>query len=190
MQFGNESCDPGPPENFTKFNDTGDIIGNYSCIDFDEFIGGTLDCTDTCEFNDSGCNFYPGDGSEFVVGNCTRSSEVISECDEGGFYTIQWTGNWQWGAGNTGWTEAECLASTPCDNIGECVNVSGTYYCDKSGSRAKCIAEGTNVIECPAQIRLPFFGNLQILITLLVIALIYGMLRINKKMIKSNTNAH
>lgn len=182
VRFRNESCDPQSPANFTRFdNITGLIIGNWSCINFDEYQGGNLLCNSNCDFNISQCTFYGGGGNDgFAIGTCVYGSVLLNDCEDSpdGFYRADWTGTWAWG--HAGYPDNNtCVdrngvgcVQDPDDNL---------WYYDPSEKKAICEAGGTNTLECPAEIRLPFFGNLQLIITLLVIASIYGLLALDRK---------
>lgn len=172
VDFGNETCDG---TNFTKPD--GSV---WLCTDteLDNFNGGTLACTSNCALDTDGCNFYSGGGDEFAIGTCAYSSVPISTCDEPpeGIYIANWTGTWAWG--HTGYP-----TNTSCENengVG-CILDGGLWYYDPEGKSAVCRLGGTNNLECPAEIRLPFFGSLQVIITLLVIASIYGMIALDRR---------
>lgn len=183
VEFRNESCDLGPPLNLTRFNNnTGAIIGTWLCIDFDQFMGGSLSCDDTCNFDTANCTFSAGGNGGVVLGNCTYNTGNVISCDNplsNGLYEASWTGDWGWGSNNYTSNES-CQAQ---HGVGKCVYDEGGYHYYPLGTTdwANCEDGGQNTIECPAQIRLPFFGNIQFIITLLVIALIYGMLRLDKR---------
>jgi hypothetical protein len=58
----------------------------------------------------------------------------------------------------------------------------GNYHYDPERLSEQCIG-GSNVISCPAQIQLPFFGLYSITLTAILIALIYVFL-IRKKRLR------
>lgn len=157
--------------------------GSWSCTDFDDFTGGPLSCTSTCQFNTSQCTFNPGSGSTGVsLGTCVYNTDSVIDCEDpnsNGIYTASYHGSWTWATNYS--SQALCEAT---NGAGKCVeDPAGSWHYSPTGLTPKvnCETPGENTIECPAQVRLPFFGNLQFIITLLVIGLIYAMLRLEKK---------
>lgn len=63
------------------------------------------------------------------------------------------------------------------------INWSGTWLGGTQSGPAyqKCITGGETTVACPAQIQLPFFNYVEIITTLIVIALIYVSLSLRKK---------
>lgn len=92
-----------------------------------------------------------------VYGTCHISEQQTDPngCNDG-FLTLSWAGNWSWADGNTNHT-------------------------DPNGFSQKCINGGTKTIECPAQVQLPFFGMVNIIAALLIIAGIYLLWYSKKK---------
>jgi len=177
-----ESCDG---------TDWGGII---ACSDLGEFTGGTLDCDSSCNWDLSNCQGGidgPQTQEGFSVGNCSYDTTATSDCNEDpiGFYVASWDGSWTWGSLNTGWQDnVTCAAFTPCTNTECVIDDKGTtttlddlWYCDPQNKFFECTGGGENTIECPAEIRLPFFGGLQIIITLLVVGVIYGMMALERR---------
>jgi len=125
------------------------------CADFDEFTGGVLSCDSPGNFNTFQCTVKAAG----ELGTCLITEGNVDEngCDDG-FLTIEWTGQWVW-------NEEE--------NPG---------HEDPKGLSSLCVNGGTRVIECPAQIKLPFFGLYNIIATILLVTVIYFILiRKNKK---------
>ena len=119
------------------------------CADFDEFTGGVLSCDSPGNFNTFQCTVKAAG----ELGTCLITEGDVDEngCDDG-FLTIAWTGQWIW-------NEEE--------NPG---------HVDPEGLSSLCAAGGTRVIECPAQIKLPFFGFYNIIAVILLITIIYFIL--------------
>ena len=137
--------------------DWGPIVG---CPNFDEFIGGDLSCyasgTDyQCRFDTSACEGIENMGE---LGTCLVNEEDVDEngCDDG-FLTITWTGIWIWN------------------------EIENPSHADPEGLSTSCVEGGVRVIECPSQIKLPFFGFYNILATALLIAIVYFVLSSRKK---------
>ena len=82
-------------------------------------------------------------------GTCVISEQQVDEngCADN-FLTVSWTGNWVWSASN------------PQHN-------------DPQNLSAKCGQTGTKVVECPTQVKLPFFGFYNMLAAAMLIAIIY-----------------
>ncbi len=129
------------------------------CEDFDDFIGGTLDCGGDCQFDTSDC-IEPGGAAE--VGTCIYTQFTDDTCDDDGFLTFTWNTTWVWDAG--------CDAA--CQNQSE--NLALKTKCDKDDGL-------TDSLECPAQIPLPFFNIYSFVATLIIIALIYTAIILSKK---------
>lgn len=92
-QIGNETCDPKAPE-----------ITDFNCTQFDNFTGGSLVCTPTCDLNMSGC-IGPATGT----GTCLITQNTNDTCDDG-FLTFNWTGVWQAISGTNPAEQAKCEA--------------------------------------------------------------------------------
>jgi hypothetical protein len=183
VDFGNETCDG---TNFTR-----EEGGVYQCTDpiFDDFDRGDLVCNN-CIIDPDGCikdNFGGGGEEGFLIGNCTYTTNTIKECDEEpvGIYTASWDGTWRWGVNNTGWSSTnDCIANSPCDLASECVLDGILYYCDPEGKSGLCTQGGSTTIECPAQIRLPFFNAYGLIVSLLAIFAVYFLIsRRHKKVL-------
>lgn len=94
------------------------------------------------------------------VGKCSYSQAISSQCEEDpvGFISLSWTGTWTWDAS--------------CDSACQTANAD---------LQTECVTPGSKVIECPAQIPLPFFGLYTFLITILMIGVIYTIINLNHK---------
>ncbi|HLC77772.1 MAG TPA: hypothetical protein VJH92_01475 [Candidatus Nanoarchaeia archaeon] len=186
VKFRNETCDPLPPPygNLTRFNnDTGEVIGLWMCSNFDRYVDGPLGCDNTCNFNWSGCiTAYGSEDGGVSIGNCTYSTNTIIECDDpssNGLYIASYNGTWQWSTNYN--SQLECKNANDGRICAE--DPFGSWHYSPNGLTPKinCETAGENIIECPAQVRLPFFGSIQFIITLLVIALIYGLIALDRK---------
>jgi len=173
VDFGKEVCDR------TNDNVTKRSGGNWECSDFDEFSDGILGCRPDCTFDTSGCTSAL---NGFNYGTCIKSQTGATDCDEGGgFYTSYWDGTYIWG--HDGWsTEADC--ETEMDQTTGCyydLTLHKWFY-DPSGMRkSSCVGSSETTIECPAEIKLPFFGFYNLVLSLLMIGLIYTVLYLHKK---------
>jgi len=58
------------------------------------------------------------------------------------------------------------------------INGSNTYFYDPLKLSRNCVG-GSNTILCPAKVQLPFFGFYNLIITILLIAGVYFVLRKN-----------
>ncbi|MCH8945472.1 MAG: hypothetical protein IIA85_00945 [Nanoarchaeota archaeon] len=124
--------------------------GITGCSDFGAFTGGVLVCESPGNFNTFQCTV---EESTKEIGTCLITEGDVDEngCDDG-FLVIEWTGQWIW-------NEEE--------NPG---------HLDPKGLASLCTTGGTRVIECPAQIKLPFFGFYNIIATIFLITIIYFIL--------------
>lgn len=89
---------------------------------------------------------------ENLYGTCTIREEQIDEngCADG-LITIAWSGTWVWAEENP---EQE----------------------DPNGHAVACESDGTRVIECPAQVQLPFFGFPNLIAAVVIVALVYVLM--------------
>lgn len=163
-------------------SDWGAITG---CSDIDSFEAGTLSCGNDCKFKTDQCTYIPGSeppaGS--AIGNCIYNSEPESDCDQDpiGFYVASWKGKWKWGTNYS--SQAACDAT---NDLADCYHdITGDgwwhYYPAGSTEYATCTTGGTNTIECPAEIRLPFFGGFSFVMTLFAISMIYLFFEARKR---------
>lgn len=157
------SSENDPYENVTVCSDYND---STSCEDDPAGVGDESqsfgDCLDPeivcyCSWDNSTseCKVnVPSGGDDGVnYGTCSVSEQQTDEngCDDG-FLTISWDGNWIPNPGtDQNSTEAQNLITS-------------------------CETGGQKVIECPAQIQLPFFSFWNILAAILIIAGVYLLL--------------
>jgi hypothetical protein len=172
--FSNVSCGDG-------ILDTGEECdvpeyNNKTCMTLGHDWG-PLTC-DNCRINSSSCideDSIPG------VGYCTTNTNDAKECGETpdpGYYIAYWDALFNWI--QPGWsTNASCLANFSATS--GCINMSGTWYYDPDGLRSSCPTSGENRILCPTDIKLPFFGFYQAIITLGVVFILYFLIRVDGK---------
>lgn len=155
---------------------------NYTCMDFDDYTGGDLSCTSNCRINRDGCT-SPDGGPGANIGNCAYATSSSNDCDSAsGLYTATWAGSWNWATTFNSSTECMNAGYVDCYQDNSASGDGKWHYDPTSGAQKTTCKNGkTKTIECPADIALPFFGGAQIILTLLVIAVIYGMMRIDKK---------
>ena len=126
--------------------------GNLSCSD--------PDVTCYCTFLNGACQKAADTTTEGGInyGTCIVSEEQVDEngCDDG-FLTITWNGNWVWN------------------------EEQNPEHLDPNGLQVACEDTGTKVIECPAQVQLPFFGFYNIIAVILIIIITYFILSTKKK---------
>lgn len=170
----------------------GNNLNGLTCADFDDMEDGTLACypntsANACQFDNSGCIGNYGGG--FEVGTCSSWEDTINGCDDEplGLYIASWKGVMDWAPSN-GWAnQNECVAETGADPITQCIQdppasdpFPGLWYFDPAGLFATCTEGGETIIECPAKIKLGFFGFFNLITSLLIIAGIYAFLGFKK----------
>jgi len=101
------------------------------------------------------------------IGICLYHRNVFDDCEDR-FLEYSWTTNWVWGADN-GYTDYN---NGPSSNINDYALEGTTYYYDPFKLSDKCIG-GANIILCPEQVQLPFFGFYNFIITFFLIVGIY-----------------
>ncbi|GEM_PF-3585060 len=109
------------------------------------------------------------------IGTCTYNEDTESDDCEDGLLTYSWKAIWEWDPAN--------VFQTNPDGDDFVNDETGWHYdpFNPDGSRAseKCV-DGSNVIPCPARIKIPFFNIYNLIATILFIVLIYLILRKNK----------
>lgn len=144
--------------------DNGKCFENTTCgCSWDEING----CSPDYEIE---MTCYDGNGPEtpLTIGECSYEEDTDDDCEDG-FLSYSWEGNWIWGEDNV------FLSNPDGDDYAE--EPAGEWHYDpydNSGVRIseKC-ADGNNIIPCPAQIQLPFFGVYSLVIAIAIIILIY-----------------
>ncbi|MFH1326958.1 MAG: hypothetical protein ABIH59_02425 [archaeon] len=168
VDFGKETCDEN---NFTRLGG-----GTWICNNFDEYDEGNIGCTIDCTLDFSDCTSslvpYPN------IGYCDYGQGEVDDCDGDtpGLYISYWSGEYIWGIGNDYGDDLNC------GDWGASVCVlDEVYHYDPAGSGASCEAGGETVVECPAEIRLSFFGFYNFIISLITISLVYIILILKRK---------
>jgi len=107
-------------------------------------------------------------GENFIFnGSCEIRDSAGDNCDDG-FLDSSLTADWTWG------NDVSKNLTNPNRQDFIFDNLTGYYYYDPNADSLDCLEKaGENTIPCPGQIRLPFFGFYQLLISLLGIGLIY-----------------
>jgi len=135
---------------------------------------------------EDGCGFKAvekicgGDDENLSLGWCNQQTESVKGCDEPpeGLYTFSWTGYLVWL--QTGWAnQTDCIndmGAPPAD----CILDSGKWYYYPGGDTSWC-GDGETTIECPEEVRLPFFGVNEFIITLIVIGAVYTLIIFRRK---------
>ncbi|VVB82474.1 Uncharacterised protein [uncultured archaeon] len=106
------------------------------------------------------------EGPPLTLGSCKIVEKIEKTCDQEpvGYKIINWTGIW---TNETTDTQITTLAA-----------------CGGDSGCEKCITGGESTVPCPAQVQLPFFDYLELIISVVVIALIYISLVFRKKLKK------
>src|SRR3989339_430423 len=112
------------------------------------------------------------DSSIPTVGSCKYSESTVDTCDDG-FLEYSWSTAWTWGADNGYAT----YSNGPSDEVADYVLENGLYYYDPFKLSQRCIG-GSNIIPCPAEIQLPFFGFSNLIITIFLIVRIFYNLHV------------
>ena len=118
------------------------------------------------------------------IGSCTIIENTTDNCDDG-FLEYSWIGNWKWASGNSFGTSCTAPRNTQ-DYI---VNESACRYDPvlSSGKRySSTCADGSKVVPCPSQVKLPFFGIYNLMTAAVIIFVIYFILNFRIEKIKKN----
>ena len=182
-------CNQVGDENPTPQNNVciGCIDNNYG--DWCDMPAGTDDyCDDSSSCAGAGGTTITDSAlctANSVIGWCTYLTNDSLDplgCEDDGYLTYNWYGNWGWNAVNA-WSSNPDGNNFTIDPVG-----SGIWRYhpinETTGLRAdeECIASnGTNNVLCPAQIQLPFFGTGGILLTIALIVIIYLIIDLKKK---------
>ncbi len=186
-------------------------IGAFTCSNFDDFTGGSLNCIgcilntsqcsggttgvcgnnviDTGEQCDGSANFGSLDCSDFGFdpGNLDCYAPLTSnECQ---FDITQCTGGTVGDPSEIGTCTYDEDTSDNCDDGFLTVNVTATWEWaegkdasdDPEGLRSRCVSVPDRTLVCPAQIPLPFFGAYNFIIAFLAIGMIYWILSLGKR---------
>lgn len=163
-------------------------------------IWGDIRCGDKLEGDDSECSYFmsckcvwdaentPSCGYDWgsspasdcdpkypEIGFCTYQENAIDTCDDG-FLEYSWIATWKWGIDNgyMVFTEGPSLIE------GDYVLYNGKYYYDPQKISEECVG-GNNVIPCPAQIKIPFFGISNLIVAIILIIVAYSLFILKDK---------
>ncbi|HIJ09571.1 MAG TPA: hypothetical protein HA368_02420, partial [Nanoarchaeota archaeon] len=129
--------------------------------------------TNKCDYTWDSSPGLDCDTDSPTVGSCKYSESTVDNCNDG-FLEYSWSTVWTWGADNGYAT----YSNGPSNEIADYVLENGLYYYDPFKLSPRCVG-GSNIIPCPAKIQLPFFGFYNLIITILLIAGVYFVLRRN-----------
>ncbi len=175
-----------PNSNGVREDCDGSNLNGKTCLDFGSTIAIGLSCygnttSKNCTFDTSGCIEDPFRNEGTGSGTCSTVTTALQNCEEGnGIYTATFGGRWNWTT--TFNTRDECVQANYPDCYQDVLG-DGKWHNDATsgGTKANCETSRTKSMECPAEIALPFFTPLNVLITLLTIASIYGLLALEKR---------
>ncbi len=186
-QYGEEVCEANSCEGIrniidgsaASMNKDGQLCGYDKCPS-SSFSGWYDNCecywddaNDVCGFTSEMKICYGGD-ENLSIGVCNEGDGgTTKECDEEpdlGWYIYSWEGLVDWST--SGFVnETDCIAAMGSG----CVEDRARWYYDPLGLLSSC-SSGTNTIECPALMKLPFFGVYNFIIALIAISLVYAFL--------------
>ena len=149
-------------------------IGSFSCSSFNPFTGGELSCTN-CILDTSKCNSLAESWEDYLtIGKCAYTEDTNDDCEDG-LLTYSWKSNWEWGEDNN-------FDNSGGDDYNLDEGMWHYDFKDSSGIRVseKC-SEGIRILPCPIEVRLPFFGIYNMIITFILTILIHIILVRNKR---------
>jgi len=137
------------------------------------------DCN--CTWRDGSCGYsydeHPCSGEDVPdVGTCYFSEDApFDDCTDG-FLNHSWTTTWEWGEDNN-WSEDPELG----EDYTNLTDLEGWWHydpiIDDEGTRhSETCVPGSEIIRCPAQIQLPFFGIYNLVFVVVGISLVYCFL--------------
>jgi len=139
----------------TDFCDVGEI--SVEANDPDVTCGNGYDCgcileNDVCIAQWTGVS--EKEGEPFNIGSCIYDENTTDNCDDG-VLVYSWSGLWTWDPNNP------------------------THY-DPEDKENQC-QDGSTSVPCPAEVQIPFFSYINVIIALIVITIIYIIIRKEKK---------
>ena len=149
-------------------------IGSFSCSSFNPFTGGELSCTN-CILDTSKCNSLAESWEDYLtIGKCAYTEDTNDDCEDG-LLTYSWKSNWEWGEDNN-------FDNSGGDDYNLDEGMWHYDFKDSSGIRVseKC-SEGIRILPCPIEVRLPFFGIYNMIMTFILTILIHIILVRNKR---------
>jgi hypothetical protein len=126
--------------------------------------------TSHCDLNQTSVNQpnCPDPGITYPdIGSCVYTENTNDDCSDD-FLNYNWTAEWTWGIGQSTFC---AVHPTICAQI----PTGGSLHYDPNGEFVKC-TNGSKIVPCPSQVKLPFFGMYQIAITCIIIAITYVIL--------------
>jgi hypothetical protein len=139
-----------------------------------ECVGTSELICDDCDFN----RRHEGT-SKPKLGKCVVIKAGDDDCEDG-FLEYSWGANYTWDSDNEYDTQQDCKDETGTEDLKDCLLHSGKYRYDPINISGQC-NPGSNIIICPAQIQLPFFGFMNVLVVIAILIFIYSYLIIRKK---------
>lgn len=193
--------------------DSFEFGASLTCLDFDDFEGGTLNCNppfseNECQIDTSQCTIQGepsppgvcGDGEIQTGEQCDGTDwGPIEGCSdlgfEGGtlscssnclFDTSECTGEEiELGEGPVDPPSGRCIYETQtdddCDDGFLTYSWTATWISTNGVPQPTWCSSGSRVVECPAQIELPFFEAYNLITAIVLISLIYAVMIILKK---------
>jgi len=182
------SKNPNPPDNYCRDNQI-TRCANYPDNNMDSLSRRHCD-DDVCEVAQNGipngtscywnlsstpkCNpessAYDPDDPYFQIGTCRWQDNTADTCDDDGFLTHSWTGEYIWNESNA-YAEGACQLAHPAYPE-YCIDSDGAWRYDPTGEKAKCVS-GQRTVPCSAQVQLPFFNFWNVIGVIIGVVLIY-----------------
>lgn len=129
-------------------------------------------CVARAVINNSGdCEDIPNE-----VGKCVYEENSQDTCEDDGFLSYSWKELWVWGEDNQG------EINKPSEQGWIQPEVGGKWYYDPFGLSSECKGEGSNILPCPAAVKVPFYSKAGLIIAIIIIIIIYYLS--SKKKIK------
>ncbi len=129
-------------------------------------------CNSECTSVDPDCE--SSGGGTTVIGKCIYTDSLNDNCDDG-FLDRELDANWTYDANNT-------YLTNPQPGNGDYVlGLDGMYHYDPRGNDGLRKSEKcqpiTDRLVCPAQIKVPFFGTIQLVIAIILLVIIYFIIK-------------
>lgn len=174
--------------NFPEINCglSSEINPNTGCMDFtlcECFWNATQnECGPKAILSDQQCpstTYYIGD-----VGTCFADENTGDTCDDG-FLTYSWIANFVFDSTNDNLPLGTGGYDPADNNYVENPVGSGNWHYDPfinpTTRKSETCVDGSNTLECPAQIQLPFFTFLNFVIVVIVFVIIYSVINSRNK---------
>ena len=133
-------------------------------------------CVPSLEYVIEECN-----GTEletpFSIGQCTYVESTEDDCSDG-FLIYSWESTWVWNSQNS-------FDEDPENDNYIYDEDAGVYRYDPEDSfgvrKSEACQSGETMVECPAEVQLPFFGIYSLIVSLILIIVIHFVLVIKRK---------